>query len=258
MIVLNGLEIQDFYARTVIKRSSYKKINMSNFIITDKDIEEAKRYYKQDRIKEITLNNLFRGMLYCFLSIGELYKKQMMIYRDLINLIDKIDDIYNLYNYDELEIITSKARFPKSIYKYIFYFSYHWDLYKDLFEWIIKDIKSGRKNAYKIRDELVDYILGVGYKVASLFLDICGYNDIAVVDIWSLRFLKEMEYPVLYNSMKKGGLSKNQYLQYEKYMEKEAKKHGFSLAFFQLLVWVKTSSWRKEHNPDQLLLDFKE
>lgn len=232
---------------------------MSNFIITDKDIKEAKRYYEQDRIKNVCLEELFKAMLYSFLSIGQLYKTQMMIYRLLINNnMDKPDTICK--NTPLLKSIVCKARFPQSIFNFIFDFSTEWyDTHRHYFEYIIWDLKeNGKKFSHEIRDNLVKTVNGCGYKVASLFLDICGYDDIGVIDIWSLRYLQSAGYDIFirYNrkSGKNRGLNKRQYLRCEKYMEAEAKKYGFSLAFFQLLVWVKTSSWKRNHNPDQLLL----
>ena len=236
---------------------------MSDFIITEYDIKEAKRYYEQDRIKDILLEGLFRGMLYCFLSIGQLYKTQMMIYRDLINNnMDKLDFICG--NIPLLKTILLKARFPNSMLKYIFEFKNKWNnIHRHYFNFIIWDIKENdKKFSYEIRDTLVKNIKGVGYKVASLFLDICGYNNISVIDIWSLRFLKEKGYiEKIYYGKKSGesrGISKNKYIEYENYMKIEADKYGYSVGFFQLLVWVKLSSWNKRYDKNQLLLNFDE
>jgi thermostable 8-oxoguanine DNA glycosylase len=226
---------------------------MNNFIITEKDINEAKRYYKLDGILVFTLGNLFKAALYSLLSIGQLYKTQKYIFSLLLDYnLDSSENILN--NIDLFRSIIYKTRFSKSIEKYILYLCNNWDnKIKGLFIEIIED--KDRKKGYYFRNRLVKEIKGFGYKVASLFLDILGYEDIAVIDIWILRFLKDRGYSVAYNE-RKGGLSKEKYLLYEHFLKMLAGRFDFFVAFFQCIIWCKLSSWNKKESKEQLFFDF--
>jgi thermostable 8-oxoguanine DNA glycosylase len=132
----------------------------------------------------------------------------------------------------------------------------NWKDIKNLFFNIIIDCNNGRNKEYYFREKLIKNIKGFGYKVASLFLDIVGYDNIAVIDVWMLRFLREQGFEISYNEEKEGGLSKNKYLLYEQYLKIIADKYNFSVGLFQCIVWCKYSSWNKKYNKDQLYFDF--
>lgn len=225
---------------------------MNNFTITNKDIKEAERFYKLDSIKYMDLSNLFKAAIYSLLSIGQLYKTQKNIYKLLIDNFNNPYDILN--NLVLFKCIIYKTRFSKSIEKYILYLCNNWYKIKTLFMEIIND-ESKIKGCY-FREELIKKIKGFGYKVSSLFLDILGYDYVAVIDIWILRFLKEQGYDISYNERRKGGLLKNKYLLYESYLKCIADKYNYSIGFFQCIIWCRYSSWNKKENKNQLFFDF--
>lgn len=228
---------------------------MNNFIITQKDIQEAKRYYRLDKVKRYTLSNLFKAAIYSILSTGQLYKTQKNIFHLLMeNNFNSPSAI--LDNKDLFRAIIYKTRFSKNIEKHILYLCNDWQIIEKLFFDIISNCNGFKDKGYYFRDKLVKEIKGFGYKIASLFLNILGYWNIAVIDVWILRFLKEQGYDINYNKVRKGGLSKGKYLLYEQYLKIMADKYDMPVGFFQCIIWCKYSSWNKKINKDQLFFDF--
>ena len=212
--------------------------------VTRQDYEEAKRCLQHDRI-ENTRDGLFRGIVFCLLSIGQLYKSQLNTYRTIIQhglgTPEAMRDNLKL-----LKLITSTARFPKPTYGYMFDLCMGWEWLEDYLTDNLVHSFPENGNTAAVRDELVKRVRGFGYKVASLFLALAGSEDVAAIDVWCLRYLKDSGYDVSHNYERKGGIDKREYLRYEAYLKKEAKGYGYSLAFFQVVVWVKLSSWKGE------------
>ena len=79
----------------------------------------------------------------------------------------------------------------------------------------------------------------MGYKCASLLLRMAGYDQVVPVDIWALRFLEEHGFKGVRVSdyLTVSGITKGEYLKYEKYMSQVAARHRHSPAMFQLILW---------------------
>lgn len=222
--------------------------------VTPWDMEEARRCLQQDKII-LTSRGIFRGLLFCLLSIGQLYKTQLSAYRNLLWWeLDSPDRIQAQVNVAKMIVWT--ARFPSSIWTYIVDLCDNWGTHREFFRENFILRAPHEDNAFALREELVRRLKGFGYKVASLFLCLCGVSNIATIDVWALRFLADRGYPIRLHSVRKGGLPKAVYLQCEQYMRQEAKKYNMSVAFFQAVVWVKFSSWNKGVHPAQQWLPF--
>jgi thermostable 8-oxoguanine DNA glycosylase len=218
----------------------------NNFVVTGHDIREASRCLHNDEIYR-TKKGIFRGILFCLLSIGQLYKNQLNTYHLLLHYgFDSAEAI--LKNKGLVKLVVGTARFPKAMYGYVIDLAENW---KDNEAYFIDTFIHNfpvNGSVMEVREQLIKRIKGFGFKVASLFLCLIG-SDAAAIDIWCLRYLKKAGYDISYNSERKGGIDKKEYLVYESYMKQEAEKYGFSLAYFQVIVWVKLSSWNKKEVP---------
>jgi thermostable 8-oxoguanine DNA glycosylase len=224
---------------------------VKEFVVTMEDLQEASRCLCHDKI-ERTRNGLFRGVVFCLLSIGQLYKSQLNTYRSLLThelcSPEAVRDKLGL-----AKLITSTARFPSATFDYLMCLAMTWDEHEKFFvETFINNFPNDSQ-VIEVREELIKRVKGFGYKVASLFMCLLGLN-VPAIDIWLLRFLKEQGYPVSYNYERDGGIDRKQYLKYEKYLKDFANKYGLPVGVFQVIVWVKMSSWNKQADLKQLEL----
>ena len=85
------------------------------------------------------------------------------------------------------------------------------------------------------REKLVKDIKGLGMKEASHFLRNIGFKDVAIVDFHIIDLLNREK--LVNFDRKKGGLSKQKYLEIEKVLEDLGKKVGLDLAELDLYLW---------------------
>jgi len=102
----------------------------------------------------------------------------------------------------------------------------------------IRNILIHSKDEIGARCNLVSTAIGIGPKQASLFLRNIGYaNDLAILDNHVLRYIKWIrlisEHPIRVHSIKK-------YERVEKHFRQHAQQLGFSVAQFDIAVWVVT------------------
>lgn len=226
------------------------------FEVTNRDIKEAQRCLEHDRIMP-SPRGVFRGVIFCLLSIGQLYKTQLIIYRNLLyHGLDCPEEIQA--RSDIAKMIVGSARYPSAMWGYITDLCANWWAHEEFFQENFVFQAPREDNSMELREELVRRVKGFGYKIASLYLCLCGVQNVATVDVWTIRFLINQGYTVDFDYKRKGGLSKTAYLQCEKYMLQEAKKYKVSVAFFQVIVWTKLSSWNKRYDSRQLWLPFEE
>jgi len=101
-----------------------------------------------------------------------------------------------------------------------------------------------RKNlGFLLREEIVKKMFGVGYKFASLFLRMSGYENIVPVDTWATQYVESRGFR---DRSEETGLKPKQYLKYEKKITKYAKKFNVSPALFQATIYAKFSTWKKD------------
>ena len=108
----------------------------------------------------------------------------------------------------------------------------------------IRNILIHSKSGVEARLNLVSIATGIGPKQASLFLRNIGYaDDLAVLDTHVLRYIRWIglvfDYPIRVHSIKK-------YERVEKQFRSHAQQLGFSVAQFDIAVWVATRvAWRE-------------
>ncbi|MCK4730007.1 MAG: hypothetical protein KAT28_01680 [Candidatus Aenigmarchaeota archaeon] len=206
---------------------------------TEKDFKNAERVIKQELIKPLTTNNLFRKGLYWILSGTENHKKQTILYNNLTLNFNTPKSI--LANKPEVHEIIKESRFPNRKEKFIAGFSEFY-LESDLPEKILEDSYNGRQNGFELREELVKDAPGLGHKCGSGLLQSCGYNYLVMVDIWALRFLENYGYKVKIPDYKTvGGITKKEYFEYENIISGMAKEYEVSPVVFQAAIWLNGS-----------------
>jgi len=102
---------------------------------------------------------------------------------------------------------------------------------------------SGSDSAFELREWLVKYVVGLGYKEATHFLRNIGKNDtLAILDRHILRNLKRLN--VIHSIPK--SISRKTYLHIEKQFASFAKNIGILLDELDLLFWsMETGEIRK-------------
>ncbi len=211
---------------------------MDNYF-TKKDFKNAEFIIKQELIDPLTIEELFNKGLYWILSSSENHKKQTNLYNDLTINFNTPETI--LANKQEVHNIIKKARFPNRKEKFIFGFSKFY-IESDLPEKILEDAYNGRQRGFELREELVKEAPGLGYKCGSGLLQSCGYDCLVPVDIWVLRFLEDYGHEVKVPDYKTvGGITKKEYLKYEKIISSMAKEYEVSPVVLQAAIWLKGS-----------------
>lgn len=77
-------------------------------------------------------------------------------------------------------------------------------------------------------------------------MNMCGYDDVAPLDLWSRRYLRAKGYRVKVPDFETvGGISGKEYIQYEIWFTNIASEYGISPAKFHHALWTSFSSWSK-------------
>ena len=214
-----------------------------NKILTKKDFENARILYEEELISPINEENMFRAGVYCILSAAEKYQKHRSIFERLLEeRLDTPEEI--IHNRERLREAVKRARFPNIKAGRIYRFAAWWRE-SDLPRKIMEDIDSGRENEFKLRNHLAEEAPGMWYKGASYFMVKCGYENVVPIDLWVMRFLKDMGYGVKIPDYRtQSGPKPKEYIEYEKIISDIAKEYGVSPALFQFALWAKYSTGR--------------
>ncbi len=219
----------------------YSKL-LRNMILTESDFERARILAEEEKINPLTKEQIFISAIYCILAQRENYQKQYSIFQSLLkNDIRTAEDIIN--KWDLTERVLDKAIDPSRKKNYIYRFSEKW-INSDLPQRIIEDCNNLREKEFELRNELVEEFSGIGFKTASLLMEGCGYENIASLDIWMLRYLHENGYPQI--NLAKRSPSKREYLEYEKYFINIAKEKGRTSKELHQAIWCRVSTWYKK------------
>ena len=171
------------------------------------------------RVKEMNCADIFKELCFCIMTANCGAEKCIEVHEKINNgfltLSQKqLADKFKEFGY----------RFPNVRSKYIIEAR---DYKKDL----EKIIKSNEKET-ELRDWIVKYIKGIGYKEASHFLRNIGYKNYAIVDFHIVDLL------VKHNLIEKPKIiTKNKYLKIEKLLKEIATKLNLSMAEIDLYLW---------------------
>ncbi|MBU7045019.1 MAG: hypothetical protein HXS54_01170 [Theionarchaea archaeon] len=210
------------------------------FTLTKEDIKKGVFILRKEKINPLSRSNLFKGALWCFLSSTERYDKQLRIYSSFINRsLDTPERILN--NWVEAWKLIKKTRFPNqrlARFKRLLEFWQNSELPHD----ICCDTMNGKQEEFTLRNELARNAPGFGLKCSSLLLIKCGYENIVPIDLWMIRYLRNLGYNIEEPDYKRvSGLTDKHYLFYEEIIREISEGHGISPALFQAAIWGKNS-----------------
>lgn len=218
------------------------------WLLTKKDIQTAEASFKKEKINPLSKEKMFLGALTSILSIAEKTEKTQKIINEMQK--KNLDTPEKIINQPEIlkEFFNNKGnrhRYYKKIFRMVSEFSCWWQS-SSLPQEIIEDMaQDGGQKGIEFRDRLSgrkssDKAPGMGPKIASFFLEMCGYENIAVLDLHMWRFLEDHSaYPGEIPKEKNSGLWLQRYKKFEKEFSGIAKKCGLTPAMFHLSLWYK-------------------
>ncbi len=257
-----------------------------------RDLERALVQYKKEKIYPMTRPAVFWGAIYAMLSATDNYSNLVWACNSMEEYglttpeaiieeaekheggriiegrlfldapptrIEKISGIAR--NNNRLTRILKRMQYGNDNANQVYDFSKWWSD-SGLYEEIIEDLRTGRKREYEIRDSINKNAPGLGMKCASLFMRMCGCENVVPVDLWMFRFLRAKGHDVEIPSKTTSGIPKGKYLGYEKIIQEFARSEESLPEFwrkpahYQLAIWVRNSSinFGKDFNGDQGVL----
>ncbi len=216
---------------------------MNKLNLSSKDFENAWKLYEAEKINPLTRENMFKGIVYSILSSRENYQKQMMVFNRLMDHgLDNPESI--LGNEKKLRGIVRKSGFHNQKIDAIYRLSQAWPK-SNLPEDILEDSENGRKKGFELRERIDKEVYGMGYKCASLFLRMCDYLDLAIIDRHVLEGIEELasdfELPKDY---KIRGISDKKYLEIEEIIAKLAKENDIETAIMSMFFYYRDSQFK--------------
>lgn len=234
------------YEADPLTKSKWTSDSLLSWDITKKDVEAAQFLYDREKIDPLTDKNMFEGALYSLLTSGENYQ----------NLIKRMDQLKRFKlntpqgiqnSGKDLTMILSKVRFPNRKERVVRELA-DWWITTDIGKRIRKDVSGKKEEEFELRNELARKGPGLGYKCSSLFMRMCGYENIVPLDIWALRFLAQKGDSVRIPDHKtEQGIKKKEYIEWEEIFSNYAREKGISPSWFQLALWCKVSVWTREN-----------
>jgi thermostable 8-oxoguanine DNA glycosylase len=257
--------------------NNYDISDVLELSISDSDLLRARTLFSKELITPVTDETLFQGVLYSLLSVREKYSNQIKVYNSLIrdnlatpkNILERSNELYNYsLGLDKSKYIVGLAK---------------WWIKSNISKELIEDMSNGKSREFELRDMIANEADGISYKCSSLFMNMCGYENVVTLDVWAMRALVSAGYDVksykyvprsssknlnrrlpqkIHTYLGRGiyldrGLtSKKEYYIYESNFRDLAGKFGLTPINFKQVLWVKRSTWTDVHDELQLKLEF--
>ncbi len=228
--------------------------------ITPEVIARAEAMWEQERIKDLTLGGLFSGGLYSLMSAYEDHKTHIERYRYLVTQdLDTPEAITVRQNEVKGVIcgipgVFGGMHWPNKKLQAILDYAEYWPAHPEIPQMILDDIAPGQEEGYRngftirnlvARTPSKDGVPGLGYKCASMWFRMVGYDYLVPFDRhaqWFLHSLGHTDIRMM-DFETQSGYTKKEYLDYEMRFAGEAEKRGFTPALFQLIAWVMYAGW---------------
>jgi len=225
-------------------------------IITPEHFENAWKLYEDEKINPLTPEEMFRGIIYTILSPGENYQKQMRVFNRLMDYgLNTPKGV--LSNEKRLRGIVGTSQYCTRKIESIYKLSKNWNDSK-IPELILEDVRTGRNNSFKLRKIIDKELFGMGYKTTSLFLRMCDYLDIAIIDMHVLRGLEGLVKGFeVTEEMLIRGISDKKYLEIEKLIVKLAEEVGVETAIMSMAIYHRDSHYRQGHQKEIIFPDLE-
>ena len=183
----------------------------------------------------------YGALLYSILSLKEKFNSHHLQFNEFLqNNLWTADSI--IKNKKNIEKILNKYAVPTRKIKSVFSTAEQWGGLN-----LTQRIRNDKRKdlGFLLREEMVEKMFGVGYKFASLFLRMSGYENIVPIDTWAIQYAESRGFNYRY---KDSGLKHKQSLKCEEKITNYAKKFNVSPALFQATIYAKFSTWKKDAN----------
>jgi thermostable 8-oxoguanine DNA glycosylase len=237
---------------------NYRIRTPRGLLLEESNFKEAREMHEQEKeiVGEHTDDELFRGLVYCVLTQMQDYGTQMYVFHRLLdNGCDTIEG--TLANRGELPKFMQSAIYNKNKTGYILGVADQWD------EINIREILEN-PNQQEARKQLMKRTPGIALKTGSLFLRMCGMEQLVPIDSWMMGMLYLHGYPVEiermdvkreFNNVKqrKRPVNGQKYLDAESHTQDLAGKYKQPPFLLQLAFWTHHSAFRRV--PKRTLFD---
>ncbi len=216
-----------------------------DWTIEKEDLQRARKILKGEVLNDINRVSAYEALVFAQLSHKQYYTTQV---RTFVKLKE-----YGLTNpvkmISDNKLVEEVVRRHGSVYKqkarYLANSAMFW-LDTDYPDRLVHDANHGRKKCEELRDEVVDGITGVGYKLASLFFLKIGHQTISI-DRWLLEFMEHKGInEKLGIDVRKGSVPANKYKAAEYELKKLAGEMGITPAELCAAAWSKYSTWNSD------------
>jgi thermostable 8-oxoguanine DNA glycosylase len=230
---------------------------MSIILFTEEDFAEAKKLKEKELVKPFNKTNVFRAGVYAILTARETYKNLIkychyIVHKDQIGFPEKLAEINDLQKYESLRMI------PSNHVQRVLKFAKWWVEYEPFK--LIKEQKKGNledqvylRNILASNKKIGDQESAAGapgmrHKISSLFLNMCGYEQIVSVDVWLMRWLNDNHLAEIdADKITRRGLDGSKYLKLEEKIQEKAKEWEITPANLHNLIWCKNSNWNQNN-----------
>ena len=200
--------------------------------------EDYSKFFQKEGFEDFH----YRALLYSILSLREKFNQHKKQFNEFLsNNLWTAESI--LKNKNSVENILKKYSFSNRKIPMVFSTAENWNQMK-ITERIRNDFK--KIQGFQFREEITDKMYGVGYKFASLFLRMSGYENIVPVDTWATQYVESRGFKGRKSKHGYTGFTPNQYLKYEEKITNYAKKFNVSPALFQATIYAKFSTWKND------------
>jgi hypothetical protein len=217
--------------------------------LTELDFIRGNLLKKEESIDPLNPDTLFKAAVYTLLSASEDYERQVATYHALLK--SHLDTPDSILTFPGLvsRIIHSHASFRNQKVKRLNGLASWWKN-SDFADELIEDVNDGKTKEFELRDKLAgkNGPPGLADKCSSYLLYKAGYKNVAIMDIWALRFLDSYGENVRIPDYRRvSGPAGKKYRELEEIFRAIAKEKGVSPALLHATVWAKMSGW----HPDQ-------
>ncbi len=216
---------------------SFRDFSIGNFLISQED-------YSREVLK-YGVNTSFFALAYSILSSKEKFAKHIEQYERVLSTLWNIDstkppEVVFSQKQNEVFGILRNYGYNNKKFKSLISATQGWNKL-NLTERLREDFK--KEDGINIRENMVNNMVGVGYKFASLTLRMFGYMDLVTVDSWAMKYTESRGYEFKH---KNSGLKPNQYLEYEEKLKEFAQNSRVTPGHFQATIYAICSTWMKD------------
>ncbi|MDD5416640.1 MAG: hypothetical protein PHU12_01550 [Candidatus Aenigmarchaeota archaeon] len=225
-----------------------KKIDPNrDWKLDEEDLQRARKILKGEVLNKNYINRIgaYDALVYSQLSHRQYYTTQVRTFvtlkekgltdpKNVISRNQEVEDVIRRHG----SVFRQKARYLANSAKFWIETNYP--------ERLIDDVNNGREKCDELRDEIINGVTGIGYKLASLFFLKLGYQTVSI-DTWLIEYLAHTKIADRLDiDVSKGSVPANKYKQAENELRKVAGEYNITLPELCAAAWSKYSTWNED------------